>query len=247
MKRLLILSCSQRKRFSPELMPAIERYDGPAFRLVRGFLKQQPSKIDILILSSFFGLIRPNKHIPHYDNFLSKQRACEIQPQVARSLQRICATKAMSPPLFLCMGKTYRDIVLESVPKHAPVQYARGSIGMQLVALHAWLYSDSKPIKVQKLKPVLHNSNVILHGKQIALTKVEALEAIRRMLLLQNEAASDKPHSWYVSIDGFKLPAKWVVSQLTGLGVGTFHTDAARRVLHQLGLQTHREPMIFER
>jgi len=32
--RLLILSCSQRKRPDSGLLPAIERYDGPVFRVV---------------------------------------------------------------------------------------------------------------------------------------------------------------------------------------------------------------------
>ena len=31
-KRLLIMACSQRKRSESGLLPAIERYDGPAFR-----------------------------------------------------------------------------------------------------------------------------------------------------------------------------------------------------------------------
>jgi len=59
-KRLLILSCSQRKRPDPGLLPAIERYDGPVFQVVRRYLREQPAgskQLDVFILSARYGLI----------------------------------------------------------------------------------------------------------------------------------------------------------------------------------------------
>jgi hypothetical protein len=53
--RLLIAACSQRKRADEGLLPAIERYDGPVYRVLRRFLRQHPSKppgIYITILST---------------------------------------------------------------------------------------------------------------------------------------------------------------------------------------------------
>ena len=41
--RLLILSCSQRKRPDRVLLPALERYDGPVFRMLRKFLRSCPA------------------------------------------------------------------------------------------------------------------------------------------------------------------------------------------------------------
>ena len=41
MCRMLILSCSSRKKPTNRQMPAIERYDGPAFRVLRKFLREQ--------------------------------------------------------------------------------------------------------------------------------------------------------------------------------------------------------------
>jgi hypothetical protein len=38
--RMLILACSRRKRPDEGLLPAIERYDGPAFRVLRRFLRK---------------------------------------------------------------------------------------------------------------------------------------------------------------------------------------------------------------
>jgi hypothetical protein len=42
-RRMLILACSRRKRPDEGLLPAIERYDGPAFRMVRRFLREMPA------------------------------------------------------------------------------------------------------------------------------------------------------------------------------------------------------------
>jgi hypothetical protein len=40
---MLILACSRRKRPDEGLLPAIEPYDGPAFRMVRRFLREMPA------------------------------------------------------------------------------------------------------------------------------------------------------------------------------------------------------------
>ncbi|WP_373537310.1 DUF6884 domain-containing protein [Microcoleus sp.] len=68
LRHLLILACSQRKRSDTDSLPAIERYDGPTFRLLRRFLRKQPSApLEIYILSAKFGLIPSDYPIPDYD------------------------------------------------------------------------------------------------------------------------------------------------------------------------------------
>lgn len=51
---LLIVSCSQRKRSDLGLLPAIERYDGVYFRLLRKAQREGywPENLDVLILSA---------------------------------------------------------------------------------------------------------------------------------------------------------------------------------------------------
>ena len=59
-RRLLILSCSQRKRETQEPLPAIERYNGPLFFVLRRFLRECPRQarqLDVYILSAAYGLI----------------------------------------------------------------------------------------------------------------------------------------------------------------------------------------------
>ena len=83
--RLLILSCSQRKRPDLILLPALERYDGPVFRMLRRFLRTWPSKgshPEVYILSAQFGLISAHQLIPSYDCRMTPQQASAFQPQV---------------------------------------------------------------------------------------------------------------------------------------------------------------------
>jgi hypothetical protein len=74
--RLLILACSQRKRPDAELLPALERYDGPAFRVLRRFLRSRaPDPPDVLILSAEHGLIPRDLPIAAYDRKMTPARA----------------------------------------------------------------------------------------------------------------------------------------------------------------------------
>ena len=81
MKRLVILSCSQRKVQSASLMPAIERYDGPAYLVVRKWMRTIPDARrdhEFLILSAEFGLISDSLRIPYYDRRMTVGRAKRI-------------------------------------------------------------------------------------------------------------------------------------------------------------------------
>ena len=63
--RLLILSCSQRKAPAKGRLPAIDRYDGPAFRVLRKYLREGPAEVPtVLILSAKYGLIESEREDP---------------------------------------------------------------------------------------------------------------------------------------------------------------------------------------
>jgi len=65
MQRLLILACSQRKRPGASSLPAIERYDGPAFRVLRRYCRlNQDNGLFVYVLSAEFGLIPVKQPIP---------------------------------------------------------------------------------------------------------------------------------------------------------------------------------------
>src|SRR5260370_42399590 len=68
-RRLLVLACSSRKSSASGLLPAIERYDGVAYRVVKRLLRlgQFPEDVDILILSTKYRLIGRDHPIQDYD------------------------------------------------------------------------------------------------------------------------------------------------------------------------------------
>jgi Family of unknown function (DUF6884) len=101
------MSCSQRKRAESRLLPAIERYDGPTFRVVRHFLQERPSKpLDIFIVSAKFGLIPSDQPIPNYDQRMTPFRIQELHPQIIAELKNIRSSQFYQE-LCLCMGKDY--------------------------------------------------------------------------------------------------------------------------------------------
>jgi hypothetical protein len=91
---LLIVTCSQRKRSNRELLPALERYDGIFFLILRkaqreGYL---PDKLDVMIISAKYGLLEPDTAIETYDQRMTVAQAKQLKPVVAPLLtQRVAA------------------------------------------------------------------------------------------------------------------------------------------------------------
>ena len=59
MSSLLIMSCSKTKKHL-ENVPAIELYDGQAYRVMR---KRSPENLEILIISAQYGIIRSSAFV----------------------------------------------------------------------------------------------------------------------------------------------------------------------------------------
>src|SRR5919199_6232989 len=78
-RRLLILACSRCKRPDRGLLLAVERYDGPAFRVLRRFLREGQSEApDVRVLSAEHGLISHDLPIANYDKIMTSSRAHEF-------------------------------------------------------------------------------------------------------------------------------------------------------------------------
>lgn len=146
-RRLLILSCSRRKRPDPGLLPALERYDGPRYRLLRKFRRERPdaaTAVDVLVLSAELGLIAWHHHIPWYDRVMTAMRAAELRSQVLASLRR--ALDGGTPgytSVFISAGRTYRQALAGSenvLPPHLVPTVSSGAPGQMLAQLRAWLY-----------------------------------------------------------------------------------------------------------
>src|SRR5262245_37902651 len=104
--RLLILMCSARKRGGAEPIPAIERYDGPLWQVLRSFLRSQPlfaADLDVHALSAAFGLIPAMQPILWYDQIMAPERADELHPVVLERFRELVIDHHSS----LCLGLSH--------------------------------------------------------------------------------------------------------------------------------------------
>lgn len=142
MHRLLVLACSKRKVAAAGLLPAIDRYDGPTFRVLRKYLRElEGGAPSILILSAKYGLIPSDQQIPDYDCRLTRASARALNPQVLLAAEGALRTKKWCS-VGICAGKDYQ-VALEGVPELVPngvrVDVIAGGQGPRLTALRRWL------------------------------------------------------------------------------------------------------------
>lgn len=126
------------------LLPAIERYDGGAYRIIRKLQRQGdwPDDIDTLILSAKFGLLRATDLIPDYDLRMTNALAAKMNSDVLRSLD---ASIRDYPPseVYLDLGAQYfpavRGIDDLLLSRLIPLRKASGRIGERLHRLKEWI------------------------------------------------------------------------------------------------------------
>lgn len=238
MKSLLIIACSRSKNSQSELLPAIERYNGPTFRLLRRFLGQNASfSLDIYILSAKFGLIHSEQLIPDYNQEMTYKRSLELQPAIQEKLTGILNNSSYKK-VYFCLGKVYFSALngySSIIGEDVEVNIATGSIGNKLFKLHTWLY-DKPPDLSQVCSPKIVSDKVVFKGVEIE-TDLDNIKAISRQAMGENKGKPFAYQSWYVLIDDQKISPKWLVSQLTGFPVSKFHSQAARKLLLQLGFE----------
>ena len=142
MERLLILSCSQQKVAARGRLPAIDRYDGPAFRVLRKYLRTGPIQAPtVLIVSAKFGLIESERKIPWYDQCLSIALAAKLRPRILEVAERVLQSRQWQV-VGLCAGKEYQsalDGVTAFIPAGIQLDLLAGGLGKRLSALRAWL------------------------------------------------------------------------------------------------------------
>ena len=237
--RLLILSCSRRKHSSPSLLPALERYDGPAFWVINKFMRMRPFEaqfLDVYILSAKFGLIPSSQLIPNYDHRVTLQKVKELQLPTLTELKRILVDRQYDE-LFISMGKDYLRVLVgyESlVPANLKVTVSTGVMGRKQAELRNWLHGGSL-VPFDNQTTVVQQGKANLRGIEIKFKPKQIMDFAR--LAISEEQNIPKYQIWYVQVDDQQVPPKWLVSRLTGLPVNAFHTNEARRVLLQLGIE----------
>ena len=142
---MLLLSCSARKVSGSEARPAIERYDGPSFRVLRKAIREGhcPDKLDILILSARYGLIDAYTPIKDYDQVMTEERAMKLQETVSTALDEYISRENYEEA-FVSLGPSYTIAIQESILfKTSEVVRSHGRIGERLSQLKHWLKEKS--------------------------------------------------------------------------------------------------------
>jgi len=111
--KLLILGPTYRRSASPEPLPAIERYDGLLYRIVRRNMDKVKEKgMDIVIVTEDLEVVAPETKLPHKPPAGSKWKTL---PPTIMSSERI--EKLRNQVLEIVRGKEYDEIFV-ALNKH---------------------------------------------------------------------------------------------------------------------------------
>jgi hypothetical protein len=238
MTRVLFISCSKRKSPDVELVPAISRYDGPCFRVLRSYLRDAgKDALLVWVLSAEYGLLQGRNPISSYDRVMTPNRAAALRTSIVATFVSALRTEVFDEA-FVCMGATYARVMSDCwhyLPNSVQVYHARGSIGGLASKLKAWLRRDNLDHHINPLGQSNAPKATIL-GIQIDLTTEEVLAIARERLATDSKAAM-RCQTWFVRIGDYCVTPKWLVRQLTELPVSRFRTADACRVLNALGLR----------
>lgn len=145
MPSCLLLACSKAKLLTPTPLPALMRYDGGSYRVVRKAMRlgNVPPDLHITILSAQFGLLCPSDPIPFYDRLMDRERAEELKAIVSARLDEFLREIRPST-MFTNLGKTYRLAISSSAEykllhSAGAVREASGPPGIRMRELNAWL------------------------------------------------------------------------------------------------------------
>ena len=235
-KSLVILGCGQRKKLTSRRLPAIDRYDGPVFRVLRKHTREEPeNSAHACILSARFGLIPGTFPIPRYDFSLAHadhQSLCiRVEWQLKRTLD------VMQPErLFVSVGGSYWPLLADALAREvapAKLAVAIGGIGGRASQLAHWLRQATNtcddPITEQAC------GEATLLGTTVRLSRKEVLQRAARASS-RSPAAARRFETWHVAIGHERVAPKWLVSLLFDKPVSRFRTADARRVLSLLGV-----------
>jgi len=153
-RKLVILACSSRKAQNAGPSPALARYDGPIYRVLRSFLREHewPSTLSIGILSARYGLIGCLAPIEYYDQRMTRERALELRPSVSRTLSRWLDTH---DSVDLVLGKDYLRCIDPGIFVEGGTAYTTipGPIGYHLQHLRNVLHERKEDTRRTVQKP----------------------------------------------------------------------------------------------
>ncbi len=147
-RQLLVLGCSQTKRETRGPLPAIDRYDGSSYRVLRNYLRERewPAGLSVAILSAKYGLVGGFTAIEDYDERMTPQKALEWAPQCSLTLNYWSNDHTS---IHFSLGKDYLPAVLPAIEQglKAKAEVFNGPIGMKLKRIKGLLQQTGSPIR----------------------------------------------------------------------------------------------------
>ena len=153
MSTLIIISCSERKLRKPRTpIPAIERYDGVFYRLIRKAQREGrlvPS-LSLVILSAKYGLLRPQSPISHYEQRIDATRIPILRPGVQGKLKALLRRKRFEH-IYVNLGKAYEPLI-DGIAEIEEGVWAVGGIGTRAQTLRNWIDSEATPSQQKRAR-----------------------------------------------------------------------------------------------
>ena len=238
-RRALFLACSGRKATHPGLLPAVERYDGPCFRVLRRYLRSSPEdSLGAWVLSGEYGLIHSSAPIPAYNRRMTLQRSEELKEVVRETFARAWE-ETLFDDVFVCLGSAYARVMADCwahLPPNVSVRFATGAIGGRASQLRAWLYRNWDEVLPSSVGKGDRVGRASLLGVTVEATPEDVLKVAQKGLVDDPDGAN-RFQTWCVPIGSSRVAPKWLVARLIGLPVSRFRTADAVRFLAMLGVQ----------
>ncbi len=236
--RAVFLSCSERKVRDGAPLPAIDRYDGPCFRVLRAYLRQSATEgPQVWITSAKYGLVAGKDPIHNYNRRMTPRRAHRLAGDILCQFRRLWHEGPFDQA-FVSLSENYALAMRDcwpTLPQSVSVTFARGSIGRRCSLLKAWLGGrDGKADEYANIGTPYHAHTLL--GIPITVTREQALAVAEERLEAERSKAGAF-QTWYVDVAGYRVAAKWLVSKLTGLSVSRFRTNDALRALRSIGIE----------
>lgn len=157
-RRLLVMSCSDRKFAVAAARPAWALYDGNAFRVVRKYLAEVSGGVypvpgdvypcralalrdlAVIIVSAKYGPVEWTAAVARYDLKMTPALAQQHRAEWGRRLREFCAAWEFRSAFFFG-GESYKLAVPVTLwqPPGCSVELSSGGIGVQLGQLKRWL------------------------------------------------------------------------------------------------------------
>jgi len=189
----------------------------------------------IQILSARYGLLEIDQMIPSYNSKMTVKHAESLQAEVSSRLKAL-VEHSCCQEVFIYASQVYLAALGNYsfyLPPNTSIVTLASTPGYKLAELHRWLHQDQLP---QSGIPTSRKSQVVrIKGVTINYTHDQIVDIVQQTF--NSEEPSTNYSSWHTIIDGHKIAIKLLISKLTGLPLGSFHTDDAKRAIKHLGFE----------